>query len=130
MTFLWRAVGSVEPQTTENPFTDVPADSYYYKAVLWGYENGIVKGMSDTTFAPDAVITREQAVTFLWRCYGGPDPQDANCPFEDVSSNYAYNAILWAVEQNVTQGTSATTFAPKNNCTRGQIVTFLYRAMH
>lgn len=130
VTFLWRAAGSREPQTTENPFTDVAEGSYYYKAVLWGYENGIVKGTSDTTFEPDKVINREQAVTFIWRCYGSPDPQNASCPFADVGSNYAYNAILWAVEQNVTQGTSATTFAPKNSCTRGQIVTFLYRAMH
>ena len=110
-------------------FTDVKADSYYYKAVLWAVENKITSGMSDTLFAPDATCSRSQIVTFLYRYAGKPSGNYTN-PFKDVSSvNEAsyYNAILWAVGKGITQGTSTTTFSPYASCTRGEAVTFLYR---
>jgi len=127
VTFLWRAMGEPEPKTTNNPFTDVAADAYYYKAVLWAVEKGVTNGTSDTTFSPNATVTRGQAVTFQWRAAGGTKSGAAN-PFTDVADGaYYYNAVLWAVEHQVTQGTSASTFSPDSGCTRGQIVTFLHR---
>lgn len=111
------------------PFTDVPAGSYYYDAVLWAIENGITKGTSDTTFSPNANCSRGQIVTFLWRSQKSPDAAAAN-PFTDVAANAYYtSAVLWAVEKSITGGTSATTFSPSANCTRAQIVTFIYRCM-
>ena len=127
VTFLWRARGCPEPKTTNNPFTDVQADAYYYKAVLWAVEQGITNGTSATTFGPNNGCTRAQVVTFLWRTEGQPEPKTADNPFTDVTSGYYYKAVLWAVEQKITNGTSATTFGPDATCTRGQIVTFLYR---
>ena len=128
VTFLWRACGSPEPTKTENPFTDVKAGEYYYKAVLWAVEEGITTGLSDTTFGPNATCTRGQVATFLWRSQGKPVPAGSN-PFSDVaSSDYCYDAVLWAVENSVTQGVGPGKFAPNDSCTRGQIVTFLYRA--
>ena len=130
VTFLWRACGSPEPQKTENPFTDVKFTDYYYKAVLWAVESGITNGMSATTFVPDATCTRGQVATFLWRAQGKPAPASGNNPFKDVKSGeYYYNAVLWAVENNITNGTGIDTFSPDASCTRGQIVTFLYRAL-
>ncbi len=119
--------------TVPNPLTggfdDVPEDAYYADAVEWAVENGVTSGTSDTTFSPNAACTRAQAVTFLWRANGCPEPQTANNPFADVSADaYYYKAVLWAVEQGITVGTSATTFSPNDTCTRAQIVTFLYRA--
>ena len=128
VTFLWRACGSPEPTKTENPFTDVKAGEYYYKAVLWAVEEGITTGLSDTTFGPNATCTRGQVATFLWRSQRKPAPTGSN-PFSDVaSSDYCYDAVLWAVENSVTQGVGPGKFAPNDSCTRGQIVTFLYRA--
>ncbi len=128
VTFLWRAKGCPEPQSSNNPFTDVASSEYYYKAVLWAVENEITAGTTATTFSPNAGCTRAQVVTFLWRAEGKPQPQSSNNPFTDVaSSEYYYNAVLWAVEKNITKGTSDTTFSPDDTCTRGQIVTFLYR---
>ena len=128
VTFLWRANGQPEPTRTSNPFTDVPADAYYYKAVLWAVEHGVTAGTSETTFSPNQGCTRGQVVTFLWRAEGQPEPGGTN-PFTDVpDSAYYYKAVLWAVEQRVTAGTSDTTFSPNDTCTRAQIVTFLYRA--
>ena len=129
VTFLWRAKGCPEPTKTENPFTDVQADAYYCKAVLWAVENGITNGTSATTFGPNNGCTRAQVVTFLWRAEGEPEPTSANNPFTDVTGGYYYKAVLWAVENGVTAGTSATAFSPNQTCTRGQIVTFLYRDM-
>ena len=130
VTFLWRAAGSPEPTATEMTFTDVKADSYYYKAVLWAVENKITSGMSDTLFAPDAVCSRSQIVTFLYRMQNSPESKAEN-PFTDVKADAYYaNAVLWAVENGVTTGASATTFDPAGNCTRGQIVTFLYRCLN
>ncbi|MPM11418.1 hypothetical protein SDC9_57762 [bioreactor metagenome] len=127
VTFLWRAMGSPEPTSANCPFTDVSADAYYYKAVLWAVETGITAGTSATTFGPDDTVTRGQAVTFLWRAAGKPETTSAN-PFTDVTEDaYYYDAVLWAREKGVTQGTSSMTFSPNALCTRAQIVTFLYR---
>ena len=129
VTFLWRAAGSPEPTASEMTFTDVKADSYYYKAVLWAVENKITSGMSDTLFAPDATCSRSQIVTFLYRMQNSPESKAEN-PFTEVKADAYYaNAVLWAVENGVTTGASATTFDPAGDCTRGQIVTFLYRCL-
>ncbi len=129
VTFLWRANGCPEPQTTSNPFTDVKAGAYYSKAVLWAVEKGVTAGTAPDKFSPNADCTREQIVTFLWRSQGKPVMGSAN-PFKDVKGGtYYYNAVLWAVNEQITNGTSPTTFAPKADCTRGQIVTFLYRCL-
>ena len=127
VTFLWRAAGSPEPKTNTMPFTDVNAGSYYYDAVLWAVENGITKGTSDTTFSPNMICTRAQIVTFLWRSEKSPAAGTAN-PFADVKSTAYYaGAVLWAVKENITKGTTSTTFSPNADCTRAQIVTFLWR---
>ena len=127
VTFLWRAAGSPKPETRTMPFTDVPAGSYYYDAVLWAVENGITKGTSDTTFSPNMTCTRAQIVAFLWRSEKSPAAGTAN-PFADVKSTAYYaDAVLWAVKENITRGTTNTTFSPDADCTRAQIVTFLWR---
>ena len=109
-------------------FADVPADAYYADAVKWAVEQGITSGTSATTFSPDMSCTRAQIVTFLWRANGSPKADGAN-PFTDVSADaYYYDAVLWAVKEGITSGTSATTFSPDATVTRGQTVTFLYRA--
>ena len=126
-TFLWRAAGSPKPETRTMPFTDVPAGSYYYDAVLWAVENGITKGTSDTTFSPNMTCTRAQIVTFLWRSEKSPAAGTANL-FVDVKSTVYYaDAVLWAVKEDITKGTTNTTFSPDADCTRAQIVTFLWR---
>ena len=127
VTFLWRAAGSPKPETRTMPFADVPAGSYYYDAVLWAVENGITEGTSDTTFSPNAICTRAQIVTFLWRSEKSPAAGTAN-PFADVKSTAYYaGAVLWAVREDITKGTTSTTFSPDADCTRAQIVTFLWR---
>ena len=127
VTFLWRAAGSPNPETRTMPFTDVPAGSYYYDAVLWAVENGITKGTSDTTFSPDATCSRAQIVAFLWRSEKSPAAGSRN-PFADVKSTAYYaDAVLWAVREDITKGTTNTTFSPDADCTRAQIVTFLWR---
>ena len=126
VTFLWRAAGSPAPEISAMPFTDVPVGSYYYDAVLWAVENGIAKGTSETTFGPDASCTRAQIVTFLYRAFGTPAGGDA--AFADTTPNAYYaEAVRWAVATGVTTGTSNTTFSPNADCTRAQIVTFLWR---
>ena len=126
VTFLWRAAGSPAPKSTVS-FADVPADSYYAKAVAWAVENGITLGTGDGTFSPNATCTRAQSVTFLYRALGTA-PTTVN-GFTDVTADAFYaDAVAWAVESGVTNGTSASTFSPNNGCTRAQIVTFLYRA--
>ncbi len=125
VTFLWRAAGSPEPKTASS-FSDVPASAYYAKAVEWAIENGITNGMTETTFAPNATCTRGQSVTFLHRALKGTASGSTN--FTDVKSDTFYaDAINWAVANNVTNGTSNTTFSPNADCTRAEIVTFLYR---
>lgn len=127
VTFLWRTAGSPEPETRTMPFTDVPVGSYYYDAVLWAVENGITKGTSDTTFSPNMTCSRAQIVAFLWRSEKSPAAGTAN-PFADVKSTAYYaDAVLWAVENDITKGTTNTTFSPDADCTRAQIVTFLWR---
>ena len=129
VTFLWRAAGSPAPKTDTMPFTDVKAGSYYYDAVLWAVENGITKGTSDTTFSPDVTCSRAQIVTFLWRSQGVPAAGAVN-PFTDVKADAYYaEAVLWAVKEDVTKGTTDTTFSPNADCTRAQIVTFIWRAL-
>lgn len=126
-TFLWRAAGSPKPETRAMPFTDVPVGSYYYDAVLWAVENGITKGTSNTTFSPNMTCTRAQIVTFLWRSEKSPAAGTANL-FVDVKSTVYYaDAVLWAVKEDITKGTTNTTFSPDADCTRAQIVTFLWR---
>ena len=129
VTFLWRAAGSPEPKSAAMPFTDVPAGSYFEKAVLWAVENGITKGTSDTTFSPDASCTRAQIVTFLWRAGGSP-AVSGNSAFSDVAADAYYAAaVAWAEKNDVTGGIGGGLFGSDNTCTRAQIVTFLHRAM-
>ena len=131
VTFLWRAAGCPEPKQTANPFEDVKEGQYYYKAVLWAAEQGVTNGVDAKHFAPNAGCTRGQVVTFLWRAMGKPASKSADNPFKDVTvQQYYYQAVLWAAEAGVTNGTSADKFSPESTCTRGQIVTFLYRAMN
>lgn len=126
VTFLWRANGSPAPKTTEMPFTDVSKDAYYYDAVLWASENGITTGTGETTFSPNQVISRAEAVTFLWRAAGKPIAEGSL--FADVeSTKYYAEAVRWAVTSGITNGMSDSTFAPNDICTRAHIVTFLYR---
>ena len=128
VTFLWRAAGSPAPKSTTNPFRDVRSTDYYYDAVLWAVENGITSGTGADTFAPNATVTRGQTVTFLYRAAGSP-AVGGNAGFSDVNANDYYNsAVAWAAENNITGGTGNGKFSPTADCTRGQIVTLLYRA--
>ncbi len=128
VTFLWRAAGEPEPELTENPFTDVSSTSPFYKAILWAVENGITSGTTASTFNPNGTCTRAQAVTFIYRAYGSPAYTTA-AEFSDVTSSMScYDAVNWAVENGITQGTSAGKFSPTTTCTRAQICAFLYRA--
>lgn len=112
-----------------NAFTDVKTDAYYFDAVDWAVANGITNGITETTFGPEETATRAQMVTFLWRARGCPAPQSTKNPFTDVkSADYYYDAVLWAVEQGITTGTTPTAFSPEATVTRAQAVTFLYRA--
>mgnify|MGYP000336807046 FL=1 len=127
VTFLWRAAGSPAPKSTVNPFTDVSASDYYYNAVLWAVENGITTGISADRFAPGATVSRAQTVTFLYRANGSPAASGAS--FSDVAADEYYaNAVAWAVRSGITTGTGNGKFTPNAPCTRGQIVTFLYRS--
>ncbi len=126
VTFLWRAMGEPAAKTTVCPFEDVTEGAYYYDAVLWAVENGITEGTSATEFSPNETVTRAQTVTFLWRMAGKPEVAAANA-FGDVDADaYYYQAVEWAVKEEITSGTSATTFSPAAACARAQIVTFLY----
>ena len=128
VTFLWRAAGCPEPAGSNNPFRDVAEGDYFYTAVLWAVENDITKGTSTTEFSPGDTCTRGQIVTFLWRASGSPVAEAAEIPFRDVyDGDYFRQAVLWAVKGEITLGTSRTAFSPNDKCTRGQVVTFLYR---
>lgn len=128
VTFLWNAAGQPEVSGT-CAFRDVSSDAWYYQAVLWAVENHVTSGTSATTFSPKQVCNRAQIVTFMWNAEGQPDVF-GTCVFEDVyPEDWYYTAVLWAAENNVTSGTSATTFSPKQACNRAQIVTFLYNYM-
>lgn len=127
VTFLWRAAGSPEPTGKTNPFTDVKADAYYYKALLWAIENGITMGTTDTTFSPDEICARGQMAAFLYRSAKSP-AVTGSTSFTDVETDAYYrDAVAWAFQQGITKGATDTTFAPDETCTRGQMVTFLYR---
>lgn len=129
VTFLWRAAGCPAPKCTVMPFDDVTIGSYYYDAVLWAVENGITDGTGDGTFSPDASCTRAQIVTFLWRSQKMPAAGTEN-PFTDIDVRHYYApAVLWAVRENITNGTSIGIFSPEAYCTRAQIVTFIWRCM-
>ena len=113
-----------------NPFTDVKEGDWYYDSVMWAVKNGITTGATETTFDPNGKCLRASVVTFLWRAKGCPEPTMTNNPFTDVKeSDFFYKAVLWAVEEGITNGTTATTFAPYDECNRAAVVTFLYRAM-
>ena len=128
VTFLWRAAGAPTPKAGGNPFEDVQSGAYYYDAVLWAVQQGITSGTSATTFSPDEVVTRGQTVTFLYRAAGSPVVVENN-PFTDVEPDAYYaQAVLWAFSKGVTSGTDDHNFSPNADCTRAQIVTFLYRA--
>ena len=127
VTFLWRAAGSPEPETRAMPFTDIPVGSYYYDAVLWAVENGITGGTGDGKFSPDATCTRAQSVTFLYRAAGSP-AVSGSAEFGDVSTTAFYaDAVAWAAKKGITTGIGGGLFGSGNDCTRGQIVTFLWR---
>ena len=129
VTFLWRAAGKPEPTSTENPFTDVKENHFFYKAVLWAVENGITNGMSATKFEPYSKCSRAQVVTFLYRAEGKPAVSSSESVFSDVqnSSAYYYAPVLWAVENGITNGMGDGTFGVSKICNRAQVVTFLYR---
>ena len=128
VTFLWRAAGSPEPKTMSS-FADVPADAFYAKAVAWAVENGITGGTGDGKFSPDATCTRAQAVTFLYRASGAP-AVSGNAAFSDVATNAYYAAaVKWAEKNGITGGIGGGLFGSNNDCTRAQIVTFLYRSV-
>ncbi len=128
VTFLYRAAGSPDvAATVKNPFTDVSSKSPYYNAILWAVSKGITTGTTASTFSPNAACTRAQIVTFLWRYEGKPIVSALN-NFSDVSSSSVYyNAIMWAVDEGITQGITKTSFEPGTACTRAQAVTFIYR---
>ena len=132
VTFLWRAAGRPEPSGSVQQFSDVPKTNSYaycYDAILWAVENGITKGTDATHFSPNATVTRAQFVTFLWRYAGEPAPKNMSCSFNDVNANaFYYKAVLWAVENGVTTGKTATQFAPGATCTRCEVAAFMFRA--
>ena len=128
VTFLWRAAGSPAPKSMSS-FTDVPADAFYAKAVAWAVENGITSGTGEGKFSPNSTCTRAQAVTFLYRASGSP-AVSGSAEFSDVATNAYYaNAVAWAAKKGITTGIGGGLFGSDNDCTRGQIVTFLWRAM-
>ena len=129
VTFLWKALGSPEPEASESSFSDVKPGKYYFKPVLWAVENGVTGGMGDGKFGVGRPCTREQAVSFLWKALGAPEPEGTESPFTDVKpGKYYYKPVLWAVENGVTGGVGDGRFGVGSSCTRAQIVTFLYKA--
>lgn len=127
VTFLWRSEGRIAPTVTSSPFKDIQIGSYSYEPILWATETGVTVGTGPDTFSPTRTVTREEVVTFLWRIAGKPQAT-TTAVFTDISpADYSYEAIRWAAENNITKGTTATTFGPKEPCKRAQIVTFLYR---
>lgn len=129
VTFLWRALGHPEASDTEISFSDVKNEgvmTHYYDAILWATGAGVIKGYPEGDFKPNDTCTRAQFVTMLWRAVGSPEPTIEN-PFEDVTENDYYKAILWAYENNIAQGIGDGLFAPDDQCTRAHVVTFIYR---
>ena len=118
----------VSAAALENPFSDVRRDAPYYDAVMWALETGVTAGTSSTAFSPAATCNRGQVVTFLWRMAGQPEPASDYNPFSDVGrSSFCYKAVLWAVQQEITNGTTDDTFSPGNLCTYAHVLTFLWR---
>ncbi len=131
VTFLWRAAGSPGPNAYNNPFDDVDSGDYFYAAVLWAVEKGITAGVSDISFGPSQTCTRGQIVTFLWKFKNSPEPNSLSTKFIDVdSTDYYAKPVAWAVENGVTAGASDCEFAPGATCTRGQVMTFLYKTVN
>ena len=129
MTFLWAAAGKPAPKSTVNPFKDISANSYYYKAVLWALENDITSGTTATTFSPKEPVSLAQMITFLWAAADRPNPGRTDSPFSDVSSKtYYYNAVLWAYHGGILVGNegSGSCLQPKLGCSRAYVVTYLY----
>ena len=129
VTFLWRAYGKPDPTAAESPFVDVNPGDYYYKAVLWALEKGITTGSTPTSFDPDGTCTRAQAVTFQWRAAGKPSVSGGSSFIDVIAGGWYADAVAWAVENRITSGVSLTVFAPDDPCTRGQVVTFLWREL-
>lgn len=128
VTFLWAAKNRPNPEGADCPFTDVKQKAYYYKAMLWAVENGITGGTAADKFSPKSICTRAEVVTFLWAAAGKPMPKREENPFTDVGRKaWYYKAVLWAVENGITSGTSPDKFSPKRKCTRAEVVTFLYK---
>lgn len=128
VTFLWRKAGEPDPESNNCAFTDISEEAYYYEAVLWAVEQGITNGVDETHFAPNQTCTRGQVVTFMYRAEESPQI-NYKSGFQDVSTAaYYYSAVCWAAKNGITTGTTSVTFSPDDPCTRGQIVTFLYRA--
>ncbi len=127
VTFLWRADGCPEPETSENPFRDISESKYYYKAVLWAYENNITSGITKNSFQPNKTCTRSEIVSFIWRYEKSP-VIEADNHFEDVKAGAWYeDAVIWANETGVTYGKTETTFAPGATCTRAEVMSFIFR---
>ena len=130
VTFLWRVSGSPAPAATELSFTDVAEGAYYSDAVRWAAEKGITSGTSAVSFSPDKTVTRAEAITFIYRCAGTPEIKEHSDIFKDVAEDsYYHDAVLWAAENSITGGVSADSFGPAGNCSRAQIVTFLWRLL-
>ena len=128
VTFLYRAAGCPDVSDVEVNFTDVKEGAFYYDAMLWAVKNGITNGTTASTFSPNATVTRAQVVTFLYRANNSPDVSDVEVSFTDVTEGaYYYDAMLWAIDNGITNGTTGSTFSPDAGCNRGQIVTLLYR---
>jgi hypothetical protein len=128
ITFLWRLQGEPAPKSDTCKFSDVSSSDYFYKACVWGSEQGIVEGYSNGTFGPDITCARKHAVTFLWRLAGKPSPSSSTSKFTDVKeSDYFYKATLWASEKKILAGYEDNTFRPDGDCLRRQMVTFLYK---
>lgn len=126
VTFLWRAAGSPEPVTTTNPFRDVKTSDYSYKAILWAVENEVTSGTGKGEFSPKSPCKRGEVMTFMWKASG--QPQSSGSSFTDVPAGAFYEKpVAWAVASGITSGTGGNKFSPNSTCTRGQIVTFLYR---
>jgi hypothetical protein len=126
--FLWRLAGKPAPKSVSTPpFSDVPKSHVFYNAILWAHQKGIAKGYSNGKFDVDGKCTRGQIATFIWRYKGSPKPKSSGSPFKDALTPAYKTAIIWAAEKGITKGFSDNTFRDKQYCTRGEIVTFLYR---
>ena len=127
MTFLWRMMDKPLPETQTVPYADIDKDMYYHDAILWAVENKLANGTDSISFSPEMTLTRGQAVAFLWRAAGMPEPAGTHTFADVADTDYYAKAVQWAAENGITSGTGDGCFSPEAPCTRGQIVTFLYR---